>query len=104
MAAAQAMPNAVQCAPIDIAVACDALHTSHITSQSFWMQGGAVELGARAWRGLGVAARVEGLHAGTNSATGEPLSLVTAVFGAGLVGISNGFHSLFSGAPGRRER
>lgn len=55
---------------------------------------------------------MEGLHAGINSTTGEPLSLVTAVFGLrytvetrsqryalfgeGLVGISNGFHSLFS--------
>lgn len=116
VAAAQAMPDAVQSAPIDIAVTYDALHTDHITSQSFWMQGGAVELGARARRGLGVAARVEGLHAGTNSATGEPLSLVTAVFGPrytvetrshryavfgeGLVGISNGFHSLFSNGSG----
>jgi hypothetical protein len=101
---------------IDLAVTYDALHTNHITSQSFWMQGGAVELGARAYRGLGIAARVEGLHAGTNSTTGEPLSLVTAVFGPrytmetrrkryaifgeGLVGISNGFHSLFSEGSG----
>ena len=86
------------------------------TSQNFWMQGGTVELGARAYHGLGIAARVEGLHAGANSATGEPLSLVTAVFGPrytwetrsyryvifgeGLVGISNGFHSQFSEGSG----
>jgi hypothetical protein len=45
------------------------------------MQGGAVELGAQTDRGLGIVARVEGLHAGTNSTNGEPLSLVTTVFG-----------------------
>ena len=102
-------------APIDLAVTYDALHTNHITAQSFWMQGGAVELGARAYRGLGIAARVEGLHAGPTT-TAEPLSLVTAVFGPrytietrshryaifgeGRAGISNGFHSLFSEGSG----
>ncbi len=105
-----------QGAPIDLAVTYDALHTNHITAQNFWMQGGAVELGAQAYRGLGIVARVEGLHAGTNSTTAEPLSLVTtvfgprytvqtrnhryALFGEGLVGISNGFHSLFSEGSG----
>jgi hypothetical protein len=106
----------LQRAPIDLAVTYDALNSGHITSQSFWMQGGAVELGAQAYRGMGIAARVEGLHAGNNSTTGEPLSLVTTVFGPrytvhtrshryaffgeGLVGISNGFHSLFSEGSG----
>jgi hypothetical protein len=60
---------AAQRAPIDLAVTYDALHTNHITAQNFWMQGGAVELGARMYRGLGIAARVEGLHAGTNTTT-----------------------------------
>ena len=103
-------------APIDLAVTYDALHTNHITSQNFWMQGGAVELRARLYRGLGIAARVEGLHAGAGTTTAEPLSLVTTVFGPrytfetrshryatfgeGLVGISNGFHSLFSEGTG----
>jgi hypothetical protein len=112
----QSAPNAGQSAPIDLAVTYDALHTNHLTAQNFWMQGGAVELGARLYRGLGVAARVEGLHAGANSANGEPLSLVTAVFGPrytvqmcsqryaifgeALAGESNGFHSLFSEGSG----
>ena len=107
---------AAQSAPIDLAVAYDALHTNHITAQSFWMQGGAAELGARMYRGLGIAARVEGLHAGLDTTTAEPLSLVTAIFGPrytietrnhryaifgeGLAGISNGFHSLFSEGSG----
>jgi hypothetical protein len=108
---AQVVP-VTQSAPVDVAVTYDALRTNHITSQSFWMQGGAVELGARMFHGLGVAARVEGDHAGTNTTSGVPLSLVTAtfglrykmesrggryaVFGEGLVGQSIGFHSLFS--------
>jgi hypothetical protein len=107
---------AAQSAPIDLAVTYDALHTNLITAQSFWMQGGAAELGARMYRGLGIAARVEGLHAGLDTTTAEPLSLVTAVFGPrytietrnhryaifgeGLAGISNGFHSLFSEGSG----
>jgi hypothetical protein len=32
------------------------------TSQNFWMQGGSVELGANIWRGLGIAAGVNGAH------------------------------------------
>jgi hypothetical protein len=55
---AQGVP-AGQSAPVDLAVTYDALHSNHITAQSFWMQGGAVELGRgriegwaslRAWR------------------------------------------------------
>jgi hypothetical protein len=107
---------AAQSAPVDLAVTYDALHASHINSQNFWMQGGAIELGAQFYRGLGIVARVEGDHAGTGTTTGEPLSLVTtvfgprytmetrshryAIFGEGLVGISNGFHSLFSEGSG----
>jgi hypothetical protein len=99
-------------APLDLAVTYDALHANHITAQNFWMQGGAVELGARLHRGLGIAARAEGLHAGGTSPTSVPLSIVTTVFGPrytvethshryaffgeGLVGIANGFDSLFS--------
>ena len=114
-AAGQPLP-AAQNGAIDLAVTYDALHANQITSQSFWMQGGAVELGARAYRGLGIAARVEGLHVGTKSVDGVPLSLVTAVFGPrytmesrshryaifgeGLAGISNGFHSVFSEGSG----
>jgi len=115
MAAMLATSAPAQSALVDLAVTYDALHTNHTTAQDIWMQGGAIELGARVYHGpgiahgLGIAARVEGLHAGTNSTTSEPLSLVTtvfgprytmetrshryAIFGEGLVGISNGFYS-----------
>ncbi len=76
--AGAAAAQGVQSAPIDLAVTYDALHTDHITAQSFWMQVGAVELGARMYRGLGIAARVEGDHAGAQSTTVEPLSLVSS--------------------------
>jgi opacity protein-like surface antigen len=112
VAAAQAAPSGGQGARLDLAVTYDTLHTNHLIGQEFWAQGAAVELGARLYGGLGVAARAEYLHAGASSANGEPLSLVTAVFGPrytmesrshryaifgeGLVGVSNGYNSLFS--------
>ncbi len=111
-AVAQSLPSA----PVQVAVTYDTLHTNHITGQNFWMQGGAVELAATMYGGLGIAARVEGMHAGAASPVGEPLSLVTAVFGPrytvesgsrryalfgeALVGESNGFRSLFSVGSG----
>jgi hypothetical protein len=116
LVASAALGQGMQSAPVDLTITGDALHANHITGQSFWMQGGAAELGARMYRGLGIAARVEGLHSAPFSAGAEPLSLVTAVFGPrytmethshryaifgeGLVGISNGFDSLFSDGSG----
>lgn len=108
--------RASKVAPVDVAITYDALRTNHISGDNFWMQGGAVELVARLYRGFGVAARVEGEHAGPGTANGVPLSLVTTVFGLrytlasrsgryvvfgdGLAGQSNGFHSLFSKGSG----
>jgi hypothetical protein len=108
--------NASKVAPVDVAVTYDALRSNHITGDNFWAQGGAVELGGRFYRGLGVAARVEGGHAGAGNTNGVPLNLVTAVFGVrytvsshsgryvifgeGLVGQSNGFRTLFSKGSG----
>jgi hypothetical protein len=102
--------------PVDVAVTYAALRTNHVTAATFWMQGGAVELQARFYHGLGMAARVEGEHAGPNTTTAVPLNLVTAVFGPryaaatrsgrysffgeALVGESNGFRSLFSKGSG----
>jgi len=103
-------------ASVDVAVTYDALRSSHVTGDSLWIQGGAVELGARLYRGLGIAARVEGGHAAASSSDSEPLSLVSAVFGLrytvafhsgrymvfceGLAGETNAFHSLFSVGSG----
>ena len=80
------------------------------TSQNFWMQGGSIELGANVWHGWGIAADVTGTHASSIGSGGVPLSLVTttfgpryrwhadhrlSVYGQGLIGEANGFHSLF---------
>jgi hypothetical protein len=104
--------NAPKPAPIDIAITYDALRINTTGTRSLWMQGGAIELQAPMYHGLGVAARVEGLHAGASSVGSEPLSLVTVlfgprytmafhrdryqVFGEALAGESNGFDSLFT--------
>jgi len=108
--------KASKVAPVDVAITYDALHANDLTGDNFWMQGGAVELGARLYRGFGIAARVEGGHVGAGTANGVPLSLVTTIFGLrytvashsgcyvifgdGLAGQSNGFHSLFSKGSG----
>jgi hypothetical protein len=118
VAAAQAAPSQAegQSARLDLAATFDVLHTNHLIAQEFWAEGADVELGARLYGGLGVAARVEGLHAGAANANGEPLSLVTAVagprytvrmrsqryaiFAEALAGESSGFNSLFSKGSG----
>ena len=117
-AAAQAAPSPAegQSARLDLAVTYDTLHTNHLIAQEFWAQGAAVELGARLYGGLGVAGRVEYLHASASSANGEPLSLLTvvagprytvqmrsqryAIFAEALAGESSGFNSLFSKGSG----
>lgn len=85
------------------------------TSQNFWLQGGSIELGANVYRGWGIAANVTGTHTGSIGASGVPLSLVTATFGPryrwhadrrvslygeGLIGEANGFHSVFPATAG----
>jgi hypothetical protein len=103
-------------APVDVAITYDTLHINNIGGGSRWMQGGTVELQAPLYRGLGVAARVEGFHTGASSVGNVPLSLVTVlfgprytvashsdrcrVFGEALVGESNAFDSLFSVGSG----
>lgn len=84
-------------------------------SQSFWMQGGSLELGANAAKGWGIAADVTGTHSGSVGASGVPISLVTATFGPryrwhaerkvsiygeGLIGEASGFYSLFPAQSG----
>ncbi len=85
------------------------------TAQRFWAEGGSVELGADAFRGLGLAAKITGVHTATIGSTGTPLSLVTAtfgpryrwhdghhvsVYGEGLAGEANAFRSLFPSPAG----
>jgi hypothetical protein len=88
------------------------------TSQSFWMQGGSVELGANIWHGLGIAAGATGANSSSIGTSGVPLSLVTVTFGPryrwhadhrisiyaeGRIGEANGFRSLFPAKTGQQS-
>ena len=96
---------------VDLAVTYLGLYSLKVNStQRFWSQGGAVELGTNVCHGFGIAANVTGTHASSIGNSGVPLSLVTATFGPryrwhadrrlslygeGLIGEANGFYSLF---------
>lgn len=84
------------------------------TSQSVWLQGGSIELGADMWRGFGIAADVTGLHTSSIAGTGVSFSEVVATFGPryrwhnghrlsafgeALVGEGDAFYSLVPGQP-----
>lgn len=103
--------QAAQSPKIDVAVTFTAERALRSgTPDSFWMQGGSIELGTNSWHGLGIAANVSGTHTGAMGGTTIPLSIVTATFGPryrwhadhrlsiygeGLIGEANGFKSLF---------
>ena len=103
--------HSAQSPRIDVAVTFDAERSLRsATPESFWMQGGSIELGTNTWRGLGIAANVTGAHASAIGETTIPLSIVTTTFGPryrwhadhcisvyveGLIGEGNGFKSLF---------
>lgn len=101
----------------DLAVTYSAARSIEASNQEpFWMQGGSIELGTSTWRGLGVAANVSGLHTSSIGTGSVPLSLVTTTFGPRyrlhpqrsmtrispygevLLGVANGFDSVFPGA------
>ena len=99
----------------DVAFTYAAMRASERNTTSFCLQGGAVELHGRFYRGLGVVASVTGMHEGSNSSLIAPLDLVTVVFGPrytldlhkrasmfteGLVGEAHGFHSVFAYGSG----
>jgi hypothetical protein len=80
------------------------------TTQNFWAEGAAAEIGVDAFRGFGIAANFTGARTSNIGTTGTALSLVTVTFGPryrwhdghrlslygeGLVGEANAFSSLF---------
>jgi hypothetical protein len=85
------------------------------TTQNFWAEGGAAELGVNAFHGFGIAANLAAVHTSDIGTTGTPLSLVTetfgpryrwhdghdwSVYGEGLVGEGNAYNSLFPATAG----
>ncbi len=67
--------------PLDIAVPYSATLSNAITGNSFWMQGGSVQVHGQFYRGLGVVADVAGMHEANIHASGVGLDMVTATFG-----------------------
>lgn len=96
---------------LDVAVVYNAVRADLVGSDTFWMQGGSVQLHGQFWRGLGIVADVAGLHASNASGSGVGLDLVTATFGPRytwspehrryaffgqvLLGEANGLNSVF---------
>ncbi len=105
--------------PLEVSATYSATLSDVVTGSSFWMQGGAVELHGQFYRGLGVVAEVAGAHSSNINSSGVGLDMVTAtfgprytwspahrkyaLFGQALVGVANGFNSVFptpAGATG----
>ena len=108
-------PTAQKSSSFDAAVVYNPLMANVVSSNSFLMQGGSLQLHGQFWHGLGVVADVSGLHtASTNGASGVGLDMVTttfgprytwapahrryALFGQALAGEANGFNSVFPNA------
>lgn len=103
--------------PLSLALTYDATLANSITSESFWMEGGRVQICGDFYHGFGVVADIAGMNASNIRSTGISLDMVTATFGPrytwsrpnsrtsfygqGLLGVANGFNGLFPepGAP-----
>jgi hypothetical protein len=106
-------------ASIDVAVVYNSLLTNVVVGNSFWMQGGSVQVHGQFWHGWGVVADVSGLHTGNGNGSGVGLDLVTvafgprytwsaphrryALFGQFLAGETNGLNSVFPNIAGARD-
>ncbi len=96
---------------IDVAVTYSTTRSNAVGGNSFWMQGGGVQVHGTIYRGLGVVGELYGLHKGDIQSSGVGLDLLTVTagprytwqlahtrysfYGQALVGIAGGFHSVF---------
>ncbi|MGH9599383.1 MAG: outer membrane protein [Terracidiphilus sp.] len=96
---------------LSVAVTYDETLANSITSESFWMEGGRVQVCGDFYRGLGAVADIAGMNAGNIRSTGISLDMVTATFGPrytwsrahsrtsyygqALLGEAEGFNGLF---------
>lgn len=108
---------------VDFAVTYTEQYSNLVSTPTFWHSGGAAELSAQLYHGLGLAANVAGTQTGNAADSGVGLSLVTAtfgprytyyhpvgaaqkrslaVFGQGLIGQAWGFNSYFPSPTGVR--
>lgn len=116
LAVASSAQQSAAASPLEITVIYNAQRAVSTGNRSFWLQGGAIELHHRFYRGLGVVASVTGGHVGGNGVTTAPLNTVTTVFGPrytistdrdriaffgqGLIGEVDGFRSIFPSGNG----
>lgn len=68
-------------ARFEVALTYDSVLANVTTGNEFWMQGGSMQIQARLWHGLSVAADVAGLHTANVNDTATGLDLITATFG-----------------------
>jgi hypothetical protein len=105
---------------LDLAISFLGDRTNPVAGSNSWLTGGAIELGADVWRGLGIAADVQGLHVSSIGSQGVPFDMVVttfgpryrytkpisserrtiSAFGQALLGEAIAFHSLFPSSQG----
>jgi hypothetical protein len=101
---------------IDLAVTYVAQGSNLTPGQSFWRQGGSLELSTESYHGLGIAANFAGSEANNIVGSGIDLNTFTStfgprytwhrrsgrvsLFGQGLIGESHGWNSIFPQATG----
>ena len=116
--AAQSAPERIGAAApqLDASITYDGTLSRNIASKNFWLQGGAVQVHGRFYRGWGAVADIAGMHTANMNSSGVGLDLVTAtfgprytwaprharyeLFGQGLAGVANGFNSVFPNVLG----
>jgi hypothetical protein len=112
-ALAQAAQTAKPAHEVDLAVTYSPQYRDGTNGNSFWSQGGSVELTADFYRGFGISAAFSVNHASNINGSGVNLTTYTpafgprytwrhrrlAIFGEGLIGVSEGTGSIFP-SPG----
>jgi hypothetical protein len=105
---AQSLPK------LEVDVLYSPLLSNAVRANTFWMQGGSIQVDGQFWRGLGIEADVSGFHTQNANNGGVGLDLVTVTFGPryrwspahhsfsffshALLGEANGFDSIFPNA------
>jgi len=102
--------------PLDVTLTYNATQSNAVTSNSFWMQGGSVQVHGTFYRGLGVVADIAGMHTANIRTSGVSMDMVTstfgprytwhpahsryALFGQALGGEANAFNTVFPATTG----
>lgn len=106
---------------VDLAVTYTTQYSNLVSTPTFWLQGGSVELSTQSYHGLGLAANITGTEVGNAANRGTGLNMLTttfgprytwykpshnfhthsvAVFGQALIGEAHGWDSYFPTAQG----